>query len=387
MLQTAENEKWSWNKPYLLLSVIVAVQALIFLYTTWCGIAAEFDSLHYFSAAKSFAENGALKNPDGTVYTVWPPLYPLMLSLCGAKYIPAWTKFFQCICYCANTVILYKISFYLFEKKYTRIVFLLFTCFSTTLLVVHRFAWTEGLFILLLSLSFLCFYKSDYKISAYFFLSVIINNLLCMQRLAGIFFIIGFSICLFFLSEKKISFRSLMESGLYFSLSSISMVIWNYRNSFIEQEPSYLSNIGLSSYTHGIFFYAKGFTSWFMPAMFSNTLIEVVFSAAFVLYLLLILWQSHEKNLLKALAIIILVYMAIMIGINKDITEDFERYLSPVLIPVMIIVCTLGEKMIKTGSVKFAMLVKVLLLVSLSYACMRTIRNVHFGHAASCGSV
>lgn len=383
VVETDKKAKWNQSTSYLLLLAIITGQLFIFLYSTWYGIATEYDSLHYISAAKSLAENGTLKNIDGTAYTAWPPLYPFILSLFGTKYILVWARVVQCLCYCINTGILYFASFYLFEKNSTRITFLVFTCLSATLLIVYRFAWTEGLFIILLYLSFLFFCKSDYKITIYFFISSIINNLLCMQRLAGIFFVAALCICWILVSGKKFSFRTVIESAAYFTLSAVSMIIWNYRNSFIEENPSYLGNIGLSDYTHGIFFYAKGFTSWFIPSVLSNPVIEVLLFGAFAMYLFYIILQSQEKRLQKTLAVIILIYITIMIGINKDITEDYERYLAPIFIPVMIIVCLLVEKTLKLVS-GFGFIIKILLIASMVYVGLRTIKNADFGHDSGC---
>ncbi len=54
--------------------------------TSLYGPGLSADSITYWSAAQSFRESLTLLKVDGSAYTNWPPLYPVLLSLFPSDY-------------------------------------------------------------------------------------------------------------------------------------------------------------------------------------------------------------------------------------------------------------------------------------------------------------
>jgi hypothetical protein len=373
------------KSQYFLLIIILCIQTLLFSFTNWCGIGLTHDSQHYLSAAQSLIKDGSLLNVDGSIYRSWPPLYPFVLSLGGIEHLLKWALVFQWFCYCVISTIIYFLSWHIFEKKFTQITFFIFTAFSATLLLIHRFAWSEPLFIIVLMGSFICFYKSNFKVTKYFFISILLNNVMCMQRLTGIFFILGFGVCYWLCTVNKFKISSLLESSLYVLLSSVSLIIWSIRNAMIEEKPNFLENIDVSTYTDGILFYAKGFSTWFIPSSISHPLIDLFIFSLLIFYFIYLIYRKSDKSISKVLSVVLLVYIGMMVGINKDVTEDYERYLAPVFIPMFIIVFLTIEKIMIVSQSILRFVMKIVVIIVISYSCIRTVKNAIFWHSSGCG--
>src|SRR5690349_7325647 len=81
-----------WSTPRALRAAFGLAAALLLallLYALLPGLARTADSRQYLAAAASFAESGRLLTTDGTPYTSWGPLYPVLLALGGAG-VEAW---------------------------------------------------------------------------------------------------------------------------------------------------------------------------------------------------------------------------------------------------------------------------------------------------------
>jgi hypothetical protein len=139
--QTSRTE-WEW----LLLGAFI--WGSLFGYATYNGLAMTFDSWNYLEAAQSFTAHGELRNADGTPYTMWPPLFPVLLST-WARLTPLHWKWLQAGCLMVSLVLWGGLGQRLLTHKVLARLYVLALAFSTPWLMCAGFLWSEPVFMLL----------------------------------------------------------------------------------------------------------------------------------------------------------------------------------------------------------------------------------------------
>jgi hypothetical protein len=237
--------------------LLLVVGAVLFLYATSCGLGITYDSRQYLAAARSLLQNGTLRTADGTAYAHWPPLYPAWLAVWGAA---------ETVKYAHLAVWLVTLSFAqrfgqkMLKTPFAQTFFLLTLVFGTPLFLVQVFAWSEGLFVLLTVLVFVFFRKfTETERKRHLFWMLLFSNLLCLQRLTGMFFVAGFGLLLW--QARQNAKLTLM----YVSVSLTSVTLWMLRNTCVETEPSFVGDLFVVSPLVSVKNHLSAIGNWFVP--------------------------------------------------------------------------------------------------------------------------
>jgi 4-amino-4-deoxy-L-arabinose transferase-like glycosyltransferase len=218
------------TKLYLLL-IVLSIFIILPLTFANGGIWST-DSLNYFAAARNLLKTNSFVTYNGTPYTLWPPLYPLLLFVglkCGLS--------LSFVSVLINTVAL-AVTYVLFYKTLTafldnvKILFLF--SFSVILyppfLTIFTRALTESLFVALVSifLYLISLYIAKNQMK-YLILSSFVVALSCLQRYLGITLITAGIVAIFLLSNKSI-YQKIKEIIIFTFISVLPLLLWLFRN-------------------------------------------------------------------------------------------------------------------------------------------------------------
>ncbi len=332
----------------------------LFVFISNKGLGSTVDAEAYIFAAQSLKKEFSLLTPYG-YYTNWTPLFPFLLAMLGIYA----TQFVAlalniALLYWAGGIVLPKRSIYHY-------LFFLHSSFSVTFLMIHFFVWSEAWFLVFSLGLFVCFAKAFIQkelSTKTFLLMVVLANLLCLQRLAGVFLVVAFAILIYW----HFSFRKAFAFSLF---SALGLGIWQLRNSFIQEKPDFLENIFMVRWQESYWDYAKTIFNFFFPSYW------LPFTLAIFLLFLLLLFLGillFEKNLITSISVICLCYLGAMLVLRMNVAGESERYLAPVQPFLVLIFWNLvakWDKIIHWKKVFYGSL-----LIILSFQMLRTAKNI-----------
>lgn len=290
------------------------------------GLGFTFDSQNYWYAAQTFSYNAELCSSTG-YYTVWTPLFPILLSVLG---IPT-TQFIALLLNLGGLYVLSKpFEADLLDRpqaiwiKYLQILHLLV---NPLLLLIHFFVWSEAWFIVILSFCCILLQQLAQPSSSQsqrfsFWALVLLSNLLCMQRFAGLFFVGAFVLWLCF-------WHSWRRGLLFACFAFLSLSSWFVRNALIQEKPDFLDNIFAVSWLYSQSTYADSLLGLFFPVQFLPVFLKIFGLWAMIGALFWVLFRSRELRL-QLYSCLILCYLACMFFIRINIAWSSDRYSSPV---------------------------------------------------------
>ena len=366
-------------KPGLFFFFFLAVGTLLCFYAMSCGAGLTTDSHHYLAAARSLLQNGTLHNADGTVYTNWPPLYPVVLAMVRANVqLIAWM---QNAFYTGMLLLVYWFSLE-FRNATVRLLFLLSMVFGLPVLLVFTFVWSDGIFIFLTLVVYACLrvYQRNRQI-LYYIALIFFSNLMCLQRLAGIFFVFIIGFLILRLPNHR------QKCLLYVLLSVSLLLLWLYRNTFFEADPSYNANLLATPIIQSISNYLDALGNWFVPHYFPY-LIKVIIVCLWLLSLAWFYW--HYRFLPDSLAFqttFLAVGYLVALPFTNGNLSDIDRYIAPAYVWATMSTFVQLDTWLPTLSVSRRRLVVILIALWLVYPVARTVRNVTFWHRVRCTSV
>lgn len=218
----------------LLIIVCAALLGVTMLYyvTVW-GIGASPDSAAYIQGARHIltqpdALRGLLTFPS----THQPPFYSLFLALGGATGLdPLVSARWLHLALFAANIALFGIVLSLMVDSWWLVAggLLLFATAAPTRLI-HSFAWSEPLFMLLsfTGLTFCAIYLQKGK-DRYWLAAALFTGLACLTRFAGVPFILAGAIAIALFSHASLH-RRIVVAGLFTLLSSLPLMLWMVRN-------------------------------------------------------------------------------------------------------------------------------------------------------------
>lgn len=367
------------NKKQALIRNIGACFAFgLHQYATFCHIGLTHDSHYFLSAARSLATQQTLLNPDGSYFTNWTPLFPILLSPLPYPFL----GLFQGIILFFLVFFLQKIAFEKIKTSFFKVFFSIILCFSPYLMLSSVFLWSENVFILLLILHFLFFerYLQDFSLKNVFLVSVV-GFLLCLQRHAGLFFVLGTILYLLF-SQRKYFLHVVLY--LLFSLSGWVWWLWRNFNLRTEVLPS-ISTRMFEDVGHNLIVYAESISLFFLPnqILVSIRIIFLVISIFIILFILL--KNNDNKKLLISYSLFITIcYLFAMICMEKANFWEVERYNS-VIYPFLLLNFILFLEKISFNKEIYQYFYYIFLSLWLLYPILRTLKNIVFWHESFCG--
>ena len=371
----------------LLASAVIGL--VVFWLATPEGLGQTFDTAYYRTAAQSFAQNFTLVCPDGSAYTNWPPLYPVLLAVGnGSGVFAYWLNavalvstlvFWQLL---AQQVLVCRVS-----QWYLGFALAL----SFPLVLVSRFWWSEMVF-MALAAPFVWASWQLFQTAKNYWLGcmVALSNLMFLQRHTALFFGIALSSVLWLYYEPK------GQRGRWLS-GSVSLFIcfglWQVRNHFwVDNQMDFSDNSWVISLTESLLYMADVQSKWLLPTQIPLP-IRLLFANLLNLWLLYAvckfsLHQWKTRKTLSPIALLqlqisftLLVCIAIMLALQMNVREENERYLAP-LFPLFILL--LGKqtenlyRQLPNRHTRYGLI--VILILWFAYNLLRTAKNVHFWH-------
>lgn len=220
LLRITDRRLWPWYVAIVLGSVLLS------WYGSAYGLLLTDDSYQYLSAAKSFARQGDFRSPDGSYYSYWPPLFPIIISLFADPIDELRYLFTVAQLVIAFTLLVITREF--LSNGIGRLIFFGACMLNVQFIRLCVFLHSDLIFMMLAWLASYLVMKSDRKI--YFNLFLIAGFLLCIQRNAGLFWITG--ICAWLLLKQEWSVSNVLRTTLIWVVTTLGLWAWNVYNTF-----------------------------------------------------------------------------------------------------------------------------------------------------------
>ena len=189
-------------------------------YATFYAPGITNDSEQYLIAAHSFSEKGIFLAKDGNYYGAHTPLYPMMLSI-GIDHVLKWARMLNMVSLVAALWLMFLLGEKLIHHSVSRWLYQGSLALGTPILLVGNFVWSEPLFLLFLSVIWYLLYSYYQRSSNHYLVwLILVTNLLCLQRNAGIFFFFVVMVVLFLRQQK-------WHALLYGALGAMGFIGWN----------------------------------------------------------------------------------------------------------------------------------------------------------------
>ncbi len=363
-------------KPYTLFFLLIALCSIgIWTWLTAKGLGATFDSQNYWYAAQTFRNSEEYCSPTG-YYTVWTPLFPTLLAILGI----ATTQFLALLLNLGGLYVVNRPFWFYFahlpQNKWIGYSQILHLLVHPVFLLIHFFVWSEAWFMVLLVACCILLKQlatdatKHKKINEFtFWTLILLSNLLCMQRLAGVFFVGAFILWVCFWQSWK---RGLLFACL--ALSSLSM--WSIRNALIQGRPDFLDNIFAVSWLYSQTNYTHSLLGLFFPVQLLPTYLQLVGLWTLIGALGWVLFRSRQITM-KLYSWLILCYLACMFFIRVNIPWSSDRYCSPVSFLLILIFWYYFQKLFAHSQSMYQRLFLGLLATAvIGYNLLRLYKNV-----------
>ena len=370
------------RQPDLWLACIAVLFVSIGLefYGHACGFIVTPDSLQYLSAANSFSENGNFLNSDGSYYSYWGPLFPIILSFFkqpenALVWINVGSKIVIAL------ALLGLVNSFI-NDSILKIAFMIVSMIGVHVALISVFVWSELIFMALILLNaYFALRLNKYSSSYFWFL--ITGFLACLQRDAGFFWVAG--VFLWLLLDSSLTLKArIVQSVLCFFVCTSGLIIWRVYITFVMHQSSnfydYSFFLHVFENVHPVLL---TFGKIFLP--FNGVTGETI---GVLFFLLLLYWclLKPSRNI-QLLGIIIFVYAAGFIALPWQLdVYEIDRYFSVVTPFVYLIVMSMVEKKIQPATRTIRVWVYVIIFTWLCYPLARTFKNTQAWHERSCSA-
>ena len=369
---------------WLLLAAGLALALAAYLYATSTGLAGTSDSYYYLYAAATLQRKGQLLMPDGSPFRAWPPLFPLVLAALGGPGLVRWLNGVALL----GAVAAWSAVGYQLLPRGRALLLPLLLGLGAPALVVGKFVWSEPLFNLLWASYFAALLgwlrRGGWALGL---LATALGCLLPLQRLAGIFLLLGVGAGLPWRTARQLAHPSPWALLAHLAGTSVGILAWQLLKhpfSFTEIAKFLQPLPILASYAFVLW-------RWLLPLPLTGlTALPPAVWAGLLALLLGVLWPpatSHSSgpaatgsiglsgsrmlfySLLVSLAL--LVYSAMRNRIGADVYEA-ERYFSPLYPIVLVLALRRYPAAVGAGTTRIAM---ALLLAWVFYQGLRLAHN------------
>lgn len=358
-------EKYEWQ----IFSLSLLIGLGLHLYCTWGGLIWNSDSFHYWAASRSFKSEGVLQGLDGGPLTFWSPLYPIILSLFSEKVY----HIFHSLCFITSLLFIY-LYLKTITKQYLALISVAIFILSVYPYITSSFLWSETIFILLLFSGLLSYnsWLQNKRKNNYLIISILLLSLLCLQRNAGVFIIVGLSITALLNFIKTRNWKLLLKLAVVHVLIVAPNILWNsYQKITIPQEFNFSDRPFAIDFFSNLETISIELTRFFIPIK-ENSNSVLILILGLILLTIIILQKS------KRLPITVLYsYIILFLLMPKFELSETGRFLTPVF-PIIILLLVLQSKeaLSKFKSQKIKMIFSVFLALIIFYNIGRTTKNV-----------
>jgi hypothetical protein len=365
-----------WTAGIVLLFISVGLE----FYGRACGFLKTSDSLQYLSAARSFHESWKFLSPDGSYYSYWPPLFPIILSYFKDPEIALiWINI---TCKIILVWVLLRIARSFIESVTLTIIYLAASLLGVHMAMVSVFIWSELIFMMLIFLNAYCVLRLKDRWS-YFYWLLVTGFLACLQRNAGLFWISGVSVWL--LTDPSLSLKiRIVQSGVCFLGCTIGMWAWNIYNTFFLPAD-------FSFYKHDFFAYTFSnlkstlgtYGKMIIPLSGSiGMLIGMLFFLAVLSQWVL---KAKVNRNIHFFGIVLMFYsLGFLIMPGRLDFFEMDRYFSVVTPITYLFIMLMVQENIQRVKPVIRVGLYIAVLIWLGYPLTRTYKNIKAWHERSC---
>lgn len=370
-------QRWPWIGAAIL---IVVFSILIELVVRSCGFLMTPDSYNYISAAKSFKEAGLFLSPDGSHFTNWPPLFPIVLSFFTKPELAL--TWIQIICKMIIGLFIFLLAEEFLQNTVTKIVYMSAVFFSVHLLLIAVFLWSEIIFMtLLLAHIYLSLNETNKKY--YYSLLLLTGFLLCLQRNAGLFMIVSTS--LWFMLDKSVFLKKrLIRNLVYIIVCSSGLWFWHFYNVIhLHEGSAFYKRAFFEDAVVNLELILSCLGNAFVPVrgFLAESAGVVITTALFFFGLKYFKMNRSHKLLVLCLVFYTVGFVPIP---NLDI-YDMERYFA-IILPVFLLFPLLLVERLNSDYPGRVTLINICLAMWLVYPVLRMTKNAIQWHEMSCST-
>ncbi|GAB2865323.1 hypothetical protein [Hymenobacter ruber] len=295
---SAAARRYWW--PFAGLLAAGLLQLALFAYTTAPGLAGTGDSHYYLYAAHTLRETGHLLNPDGTPYRYWPPLFPLLLSVCSSL---ADLRLLHGVCLLGSLLLWSWLGRQLLPAR-RALVLPMLLALSTPWLLVSKFVWAESVFLLLFAAYAVVLWQwlrtAQWQ---WWGLLTAAGILMPLQRTLGLFLLAGVGAGLLMGGWRRLSVRDRAMLFLHLLISGAAGVLWQWYALLVAGPSRYHPSRGGGQLLSSAADYGFVLTRWLLPLPVSGrTLLPVMVWAVGLLLLGWLLWPNRRAVTAKTAA-------------------------------------------------------------------------------------
>ncbi|OON67263.1 hypothetical protein B0919_19245 [Hymenobacter sp. CRA2] len=314
--------------------VLLSAAALLGLlwYALAPGLAGTSDSRFYLAAAASWAGSGRLLNPDGTPYTSWGPLYPVLLAP-GVEQERAWTTALQLL----STLLCWAgwswLAWQLLPQRYLATGLVAALAVAAPWLVTAKFVWSEPVFQALFAgyASCLYAYLRNRRFS-WWAAATVLGLLLPLQRMSGLFLLlgVGLGLLVYYGYEWRAHWRRWLIHALVIGLGNGAWLLYAKRAA---ATPELYRSRGWQGLRETLGDYGYVLTRWLVPVQQAGWPKHWLFELILPVLLLSLgyaVWRSRAP-FVRLLGTVVLCYLLCHIGTTVmsragGNVYDVERY-------------------------------------------------------------
>ncbi|AYA36956.1 hypothetical protein D3Y59_07725 [Hymenobacter oligotrophus] len=351
----------------------------LFAYAYWPGPGTTSDSRYYISAARSFAAQGRLLNPDGSAYCWWGPLYPVLLAP-GVGHLKNWVGVLNGLSLLGCLGAWSWLGWQVVPKRAVTVVFTLALACATPWLATAKFVWSEPVFGLLFGLYVVSLHQYlQHNGPRWLLAATVLGVLLPLQRTSGLFLLVGMGLGLLLAYPNAWKRRrpALLLHGAACGLAALAWLIYAR---IVAPYPEFYRNKGWQGMREALADYGYVLVRWMVPvhqAEWPKHWVFLVLLLGALAGLLYLGWQQSHR-LVRQLSVAVVVYLLIHIATtvasrSAGNVYDVERYCAVVYGPVLLVLAT-----VVCGVAARRRWVVWLLALWLVYPAARMIRVAHF---------
>jgi hypothetical protein len=361
-----------------ILSLSIALQ----VYASFCGLILTDDSLNYLSAARSFSATREFRSPDGTYFVAWPPLFPVILSLFQDP--EKWLWIMNVVLKIFISVTMLAIAQRFIAHRTTRLIFLLVSLCGVHIVMISAFLWSELVFMLLLLSNFVLALKLT-RHRTYVILFFITGFLLCLQRNAGVFYIIAVSLWLVFDTEST-RMKTLRFSAAFFILSISGLSAWVYHVNGLSNEFSFTAYRFLEDPLYNVTLILSRIGKLFIVgpgSVLITTSLGILLYAGYILRKRILIRRD-----LQLLLMVVITYVIGLLTVGRMDPHEMDRYLSVIIPFLYVFVFAAFDHFIQ--SAQQARIIRALTIAAILwslYPLSRTYQNAQLWYKRSCLTV
>jgi hypothetical protein len=371
------------NIDLIIIFLLGFLGILSLLYATKWGIGISPDSVTYLDAARNLLEGHGFSYKIGAelqTLTNYPPLYPTLLAVISFILdldLLQVARGLNALIFGLNIILVGSIMRYAKTLPIINILSSFLVLTSGTILYIHHYAWSEGLFILLgFSGLFLLnrFIEEEKRVS--FLFSSVLISLAFLTRYAGLTLIITGLMALLFLHPQKF-LKRIAVCIIFGAVSSIPMVLWLARNLYIAGNTTNRDMVYHANFLKPITAFFDNFSLWLLPQQIPIG-VRISLVALFIIGLIVFsrrYYRNQRKrgvdlhyfSILQIISwLFILNYLAVLI-ISVSFFEARipfgYRMFSPVYIACLILILPQISKILDSERVSFIKNASILLAV------------------------